>query len=256
MVMWRALYFRPTAIQADPSQSAEWNRGAYLIGGLGHCAACHAERNALGATEEPQALGGGLIPMQGWYAPSLTSQQEAGVAQWSLEAISTLLKTGTAKHASVLGPMAEVVYRSTQHLADADLRAMAVYLKGLPQQRSQSQPRETVQLPSAAVLARGSAIYDEQCASCHGKQGEGAAGAVPPLAGNRQLGMASANNVIRVVLAGGFAPATAGNPRPYGMPPFGQSLSDDDIAAVVSHLRSAFAAGAGGVSPLQVQRLR
>jgi mono/diheme cytochrome c family protein len=150
--------------------------------------------------------------------------------------------------------MAEVVSRSTQHLPDADLRAMAVYLKGLPQQAPQ--PREAVPQMPATVLARGSVLYDEQCATCHGKQGEGAPGAVPPLAGNRQLGMASANNVIRVVLAGGFPPATAGNPRPYGMPPFGQALSDDDIAAVVSHLRNAFAAGAAGVSPLEVQRLR
>jgi len=253
--VWRALYFRPAPFQPTTGQTAEWNRGAYLVEGLGHCAACHAARNVLGATSDEKGLGGGQIPMQGWYAPSLSSPQEAGVAQWPLPDVVALLQTGSAPQASVLGPMAEVVFRSTQHLSGSDLQAMAVYLQGLPQHTAPSRGA-SAQPAAEAFIARGAKIYDKQCAACHGAQGEGAPGAYPPLAGNRALSMPAHSNLVRVLLAGGFPPATAGNPRPYGMPPFAQSLSDEEAAAVLSFIRQTFGGGAAPVSPLDVQRLR
>ena len=130
--VWRALFFTPGTFAPGPVQSAEWNRGAYLVNGLGHCAACHTPRNALGASRQAQAFSGGLIPVQNWYAPALNVAAEAGVAHWPVEDVVALLKTGVAPQGSVTGPMAEVVFRSTQYLNDADAQAIAVYLRALP----------------------------------------------------------------------------------------------------------------------------
>ena len=129
LAVWRALYFRPARPVPDATRSAEWSRGAYLVEGLGHCNACHASRNALGATPGPLDLEGGLIPVQNWYAPSLTSPNEAGVAGWDTQSIVDLLKTGVATPGGTLvavaGPMGEVVSGGTQYLSEPDLRAMA-----------------------------------------------------------------------------------------------------------------------------------
>ena len=250
---WQRLFFSPGEFQPVAGQTDEWNRGAYLVRGLGHCAACHAERNAFGATKAPLALAGGMMPLQRWYAPSLAAASEAGVAEWATADVMALLKTGTSPHGSVLGPMAEVVYRSTQHLNDADLRAMAVYLKALPPMAA---PARRAEAADPAVLLQGRHLYELHCVSCHGEQGQGAAGAYPPLAGNRALTMASPANLVRVVVAGGYPPGTAGNPRPYGMPPFGHTLTDAEIAALLSYLRSAWGHAAAPVSPLDVLKLR
>ena len=113
---WRTLYFEEGEYKPDPNQSAEWNRGAYLVEGLGHCSMCHTAINALGGSSESQAFQGGLIPMQNWYAPSLTSNKEAGLGDWSLKDIADLLKTGVSARGAVYGPMADVVYNSLQYL--------------------------------------------------------------------------------------------------------------------------------------------
>lgn len=256
LATWRALYFAPAAFAPEAARGADWNRGAYLTRGLGHCSACHTQRNALGASDLGLALGGGLIPVQNWYAPSLRSPDEAGVADWTEAEVADLLRTGRSARGSVMGPMAEVVWRSTQHLSDADLRAMAVYLRALPQEaprvRAAAQPASA----AAAPASRGGRLYEQHCAQCHGAAGEGAAGLYPPLAGNRAVTMASAANLIRVVQGGGYLPATAGNPRPFGMPPFAHVLDEADTAAVVSFVRGAWGNDAAPVTPLEVLQLR
>jgi mono/diheme cytochrome c family protein len=204
--------------------------------------------------------------MQGWYAPSLTSSREAGVADWDTQHVIGLLRTGVSPRGSVMGPMADVVYRSTQYLAEDDLRAMAVYLKALPQSVESddegwlswftSGRKKDEPAGAREVRARGADIYERSCADCHGKNGEGAAQAYPPLAANRAVTMKIPTNLIRVVLSGGYLPATAGNPRPYGMPPFAHVLSDADIAAVVTYIRASWGNTAPAVSQLQVMRLR
>jgi mono/diheme cytochrome c family protein len=253
LAVWRALYFRPEAFEPERDRTAEWNRGAYLVRGLGHCIACHSTRNALGASEGRLELSGGLIPLQNWYAPSLASAAEASVADWDPAEIVALLKTGTYARGSVLGPMAEVVYRSTQHLDDADLRAVAVFLKTLPQSRDAA---PAVEPSPPGALALGGRIYADRCAACHGDQGQGAVGAYPPLAGNRKVSMTPATNVVRVIVDGGFPPTTQGNPRPYGMPPFGPSLSNAEIAAVVTYVRNSWGNAGGPVSELDVLHAR
>ena len=251
LAVWRALYFRPAAPEADATRSAEWNRGAYLVDGLGHCNACHASRNALGATASPLDLAGGLIPVQNWYAPSLASPLEAGVADWADTDVVALLKTGVSARGAVMGPMSEVVSGSTQHLSDPDLRAMAAYLKALP-------PSDATRAPESPAPADGpgAKLYDKHCAQCHGDQGEGAPGAYPALAGSRAVTMTSAANLVHVVLEGGFPPATAGNPRPYGMPPFATVLSNEDVAALLTHLRGSWGNRAAPVSAVDVGRFR
>jgi mono/diheme cytochrome c family protein len=253
LAVWRAMYFSPAGQAEDAAQSAEWKRGAYLVRGLGHCSACHTTRNMLGASSDMMDLSGGLIPMQNWYAPSLASPGEAGLHEWEPAQIVRLLKAGVADRGTVLGPMAEVVLHSTQHLSPADLRAMAVFLKALPRN-----PVEAAE-PRAAgtrLAERGAKVYEKQCAQCHGDKGDGVPGAYPPLAGNRAVTLPVTANLVQVVLGGGFPPATADNPRPFGMPPFATLLSDDDVAAVISHIRGAWGNKAGAVSEFDVSQQR
>jgi mono/diheme cytochrome c family protein len=254
LAVWRALFFRPGSHETDPSRTAEWNRGSYLVHGLGHCNACHGGRNVLGATTGRLELGGGLIPMQSWYAPSLLSPREAGVAGWGPSEVVALLKNGVAPKGSVLGPMAEVVYRSTQYLNDDDLQAMAVYLRELPQLRPPVD--EEIKKRDPDLMQRGSRLYDRHCAQCHGDRGEGAPGIYPALAGNRAVTMDAPANVVRIVVHGGYLPATAGNPRPFGMPPFSHQFDDNDVAAVLSYIRGSWGNNAAMVMPIDVLRYR
>jgi mono/diheme cytochrome c family protein len=255
LAAWRALYFKPEVFRPQPAQSAAWNRGAYLVEGLGHCSACHSARDPLGGSGD--TLSGGMIPVLGWYAPSLTSDGEAGLGEWHPEQIAALLKTGVSPRATVFGPMAEVVQQSLQYLDDADIGAMATYLKALPPAGAAPQPYTRDTAPQAmAVIDAGARLYQTHCIDCHGAAGDGQPPGYPPLAGNRALTMTEAVNPIRIVLNGGFAPGTAGNPRPYGMPPFSHVLNDQEVAQVVSYLRSAWGNNAPPVSGNDVNRYR
>lgn len=254
LAAWRALYFRPAVFHEQSGQSVAWNRGAYLVEGLGHCSACHATRNTLGASDD--TLSGGLIPILGWYAPSLTSDGEAGLGGWQPLHVTALLKTGVSPRATVFGPMAEVVQRSLQHLDDADIAAMATYLRALPATPSHSDYERDKSAAAQAFLAAGTKLYQDHCIDCHGAHGEGKAPAYPPLDGNRALTMGEAVNPVRIVLNGGFAPGTEGNPRPYGMPPFGHVLSDVEVAQVVSYLRGSWSNNAPPVSGIDVNKYR
>ena len=253
LAAWRALYFTPADAAADPRRSAEWNRGAYLVEGLGHCSACHSPRNALGATSAAHALEGGRIPQQGWYAPSLHAAHEAGLGAWSVPDIVQLLRVGVAPGASVSGPMAEVVSQSLQYLSTTDLQAMAVYLKALPQTGGAPEPAPVA---DAAVLARGGTIYAARCAQCHGDTGQGTPGLYPALAGNRAVALPQADNVVQMILRGGYQAQTAGNPRPLGMPPFQHLLDDGEVAAVASFVRASWGHVSPPVSALEVQRVK
>lgn len=250
---WRLMYFTPGAFQADKSQSAAWNRGAYLVRGLGHCNACHTTRNAFGAQADMMDLSGGVIPMQNWYAPSLASKGEAGVGDWELAHTERLLLSGVAPRGTVLGPMAEVVLQSTQYLTPEDARAIAVFMKALPQRTG-----EPVAAPalSVRVAERGAKVYADRCAQCHGEKGEGVPNAYPALAGNRAVNLPVTANLVQIVLGGGFPPATAGNARPFGMPPYATTLGDEDVAAVISHIRMSWGNRSGAVSELEVSKQR
>lgn len=261
LAVWRSLYFEPAmalpqpAPALAPARTTEWNRGAYLVRGLGHCAACHATRDVLAGVSSGAEFTGGLMNEQGWYAPSLHDHREGGVADWHEDDVVRLLQTGVARDvsASVMGPMAEVVFHSTQHLTETDLRAMAVYLQHLEPSESARSAREEARPWDRAL---GQRLYETHCIDCHGAAGEGARNAYPPLAGNRAVTMASHVNPVQAILSGGFTPATAGHPQPFGMPPYRTLLTDAEIAAVASYIRQSWGNQAGAVSALDVQRVR
>ncbi len=255
---WRALYFRPAeTVTAAPVD--ELQRGAYLVNGLAHCSACHVPRNALGGSSNMLSLAGGLMSAQGWYAPSLLDPAEGGVQEREVAEIVALFQTGRSGTHIVTGPMAEVVQHSTQHWESSDLRAMAAHLKALPVARSRVQA--TTEARSDKALTQGAKIYEQQCAQCHGAQGQGIRGndgawAYPALAGNSTVLQGVPANLVQAVLYGGFGPSTAGHPRPFGMPPFVLDLNGQDIADLLTYVRSAWGNDAPAVSVLDVQQLR
>ncbi|MEO8132805.1 MAG: cytochrome c [Betaproteobacteria bacterium] len=258
MVGWRTLYFNEGGYKDDPKQSKEWNRGAYLVEGLGHCNACHSSRNMLGAVKDSGDVSGGLIPVQNWYAPSLTSNRETGLGQWDVKEIVDLLRTGVSARGAVYGPMAAVVQHSLQDTLLTDLTAMAVYLKS----RAQNAPApevtqvEPTTAQTEALMTTGGKLYERNCRDCHQADGTGVSRIYPPLANNQSILMQFPINAIRMVLNGGFPPSTEGNPRPYGMPPFFQDLNDDEVAAVVTYIRRSWGNVAASVSPAEVVKAR
>jgi mono/diheme cytochrome c family protein len=274
LAVWRVLFFdkgssdtiNSVAPRADfmPASGQngfknELTRGRYIVQGLAHCSACHAQRNALGAASSDGLLSGALMPMQDWYAPSLHAKEEAGVQHWQREQVVALLKNGITHNASVLGPMAEVVAKSTQHWREEDLNATAAYLQSLAV-RPAPQKREA-QI-AAKSLQQGAALYTQHCATCHGDNGQGLQEndasarqgkvSIPALAGNRAVSLSSSANLVRIILAGGYAPSTSDNPRPYGMPPFVHVLTDEDIAHVTTYIRASWGNAAAAVSASQV----
>jgi mono/diheme cytochrome c family protein len=254
LIGWRALFFRPAVFEIKPEQSAEWNRGAYLVQGLAHCSACHEARNALGGTSARDNPAGGLV--LDWYAPVLSAASEAGMQDWPQQDIVDLLASGKSARGSAMGPMAEVVYESLQHASSEDLRAMAAYLKSVPLTATpepEKMPRVLARdLPRA--MDDGRKIYADRCAQCHGDNGEGRAPAAPALAANRALTMDNAINPIRIVLFGGYTPGTPGNPRPFGMPPFSAALSKQEVADVLTYVRQSWGNQARPVTAVEVER--
>ena len=276
LAAWRVLFFSPSdapiapisiAFSADSIRSRGQNdaekaaidRGRYIVNGLAHCSACHAQRNALGATDSDGLLSGALMPMQDWYAPSLHAREEAGVQHWPREQLVAFLQHGVTSQASALGPMAEVVAKSTQYWRDEDLQATAAYLQSLALRPVPSRPAASV---SPQSLTRGAALYTQHCATCHGDNGQGLQESdslqsqgkvqIPALAGNRAVSLSSSANLVRIILAGGYAPSTAGNPHPYGMPPFVHVLGDEEIAAVATYIRASWGNAAPAVSGSEV----
>ncbi len=252
LALWRALFFSPgpvdNGLPADASD--ELRRGAYLVNGLGHCSACHASRNALGGSSSlVDSAAGSTVPGLRWQAPSLTDPAAIAMGQRQTSELVQLLKTGLSDRAAVMGPMAEVVADSTQHLSNTDLHAMVAYLQRLSPPSPAAKPRPLPARP-AEQLGRGRQLYTDHCLACHGDQGQGAPGAYPALRGNPIVTLADPGNLVQAITGGGFAPATAGNPRPYGMPGF--DLPHEDLAALATWLRASWGHDAPPVSAVQV----
>jgi mono/diheme cytochrome c family protein len=154
--------------------------------------------------------------------------------------------------------MAEVTFNSLQFMSDEDIRAMAVYLKTLP--ADQGPASDPAEAPARAdvnqAFSEGRRIYTARCATCHGAEGRGKTPHYPPLARNQSIGMGSAVNPIRMVLNGGYPPGTRRNPMPYGMPPFAQEMNDNEIAAVVTFIRTAWGNRGAAVTAREVNQLR
>ena len=247
MMVWNELFFRAGTFKPNPAQSPSWNRGAYLVEGLGHCSSCHSPRDAMGGIENAKAFTGATI--DGWFALNLTSNLHTGLGDWSADDIATYLKTGSAKgKTTTLGPMAEVVRNSLSYLTDRDLRAMAEYLKSIP---ANSSLRSGAPAPDP-TRQHGATLYLEYCGGCHQAKGRGIPGVFPPLAGNGVVLAPDAANVLKVVL-GGVPPRGGYIP----MPAFAPTLTDTDIADIVNYVRTSWGNGAApNVTALMASRMR
>ena len=230
MALWRELYFKEGEFKPDPARSTSWNRGAYLVEGLGHCSGCHSPRNVAGGIEKSRTLGGAAV--DGWFAPDLTTDIATGLGAWTVDDIAAYLKTGVARgRTTAFGPMAEVVQNSLAYLTDSDVRAMAEYLKALP---PDSALRTGRPLPTPA-RAEGAALYMGYCSSCHQATGAGIAGVFSPLAGNAAVTAPDPGNLLQAMLLG--LPAEF---RHGAMPSFAAQLNDEQIAAIANYVRASW----------------
>jgi nicotinate dehydrogenase subunit B len=242
---WNALFHHPDAFQPDVTKSKTWNRGAYLVEGLGHCAACHSPRNAFGAEKQGAYLAGGTA--EGWEAPPLTSLSSAPIP-WSEDELFAYLRSGESRfHGVAAGPMAPVVKELTA-LPDQDIRAMAVYLASFnegildspAQQALASQLETATGTRTMAAASAGARLYQGACAVCHEVGGAPLFGSRPSLALNSNLHSTMPDNLIQVILHGITAPVSS---QLGYMPAFGDSLSDGQMAELVAYLRGQFAPG-------------
>jgi mono/diheme cytochrome c family protein len=244
--------------QSDAAKSKEWNRGAYLVEGLAHCSACHSPRNLLGAESSSDALTGGVYTdrvagdtQRPWSAPNLTSVSH-GLGAWSVDEIAAYLKTGKNSRVVSFGPMNDVIMKSTRYLTDADVRAMAIYLKSLPANEGDlGSPAQ------ADVLSAGSTLYDVHCGTCHLPTGMGGDDSGPPVAGNLVVQASDPASLINVILYGPELPDPPPPTREWQhMDAFGEKLTDEEVAALASYLRSAWNNKGGAVTAAQVAKQR
>jgi len=247
---WNLLFFHAPALPQPASQTAEIQRGQYLVTGPGHCSACHTSRDPFGA-ETADFLQGGQLGA--WYAPNLTNAPVVGLGNWSADDITQYLKTGSNQYAVSSGPMTEAVENSTQHLTDADLHAIAAYLKALP---AQGAGHAQVAAADAETLSTGKRVYESQCNACHVSNGEGVRRMIPAFAGSAVVNGNDPESLIRTVLLGEDGPMTAGNPTGAGMPAFDWRLSDEDLAAALTYMRQSWGNHAAPVSADAVRQER
>jgi nicotinate dehydrogenase subunit B len=245
MAGWNALYLRKGEVQTQPQQSAQWNRGQYLVNGLGHCAACHSPRDLLGAEKGGTSfLAGGTV--DGWEAPALNSLSKAPTP-WTEDQLFNYLSSGYSDaHGVAAGPMGPVVSELAK-LPKSDVRAMAVYLAALNEPASGSAdvgPATATRLAekssvSPQSLSNGQRVFEGSCQGCHADGlGPKLFGVSPSLATNTNVHSALPDNLIKVIQQGIDKPATAD--LGY-MPGFKDSLSDTQISDLAAYLRSRFA---------------
>lgn len=254
MGMWNGLYFDAGVYKIDPKQSAQWNRGAYLVEGTGHCGACHTDKNFAGSADQDHPLRGGFA--EHVYAPSLVGNRRDGLGNWSVDDIVEYLGTGSNAKSSAAGPMGEVVKNSTQYLSKSDLRAIAVYLKSLPANDKNDNGDNSRIASSDSRMQRGAALYLDNCEACHMRGGVGQPHVFPPLKDSSAVQAAKPDTMIQVVLEGATTPATHSKPTGLQMPSFSRKLDDDDVAAVVTYIRNAWGNRASSVSADDVGDLR
>jgi len=250
MAAWNFLYFKQADFKPTLDKSAEWNRGAYLVTGAGHCGACHTAKSLLGADRAAALTGDSL---QGWFAPEITGAKSRGVGDWSVGDVVTYLKTGWSAHGVASGPMSDVVERSTSEMNDGDLKAIAVYLKDQPAAKEPPLPSVARDDPA---MRTGAVLYQNNCVGCHGWEGKGEKLIFPPLAGNAVLVQPSAESLIRVVLAGAQAVATKAAPTEPSMPSFAWKLNDRQLADLLTYIRNSWGNQAGAVSEKDVAKTR
>ncbi len=254
LAVWNKMYFDEGMFVGDSKKSPQWNRGAYLVRGLGHCGACHTKKNFAGAVKTDQALHGGMG--ENAFAPSLAGDVRDGLGAWTVADIAEYLKTGSNEKSSAAGPMSEVVHDSTQYLNDADLTAIATYLKDVPRSGSKSDNDSDHDNADKNQMSQGAAVYADDCTGCHLDGGQGMAHVFPPLKGSAAIQASKPDTVLRVILGGAAIPATEAKPTAFKMPNFHDKLDNAQVAAVATYIRNAWGNRASSVSAGDVADMR
>lgn len=255
---WNLVFLQSRPFEPDAGKDAVWNRGAYLVQGLGHCGACHTPRG-LGFQEVAMSDKGGNgekflsgAQVENWNAVNLRNL-------WTVSDMVRLLKTGQNRFATVSGSMTDVISHSTQHVSDADLTAMAIYMKSLPSDRTgqPESPEEVIAavVPDTTYTTAGGLGYAQFCTDCHRPNGEGVPGVFPAFGGNHTISADDPSTLIHITLTGGETAVTAAHPRGFTMPGFAQ-LGDAEIAEILTFVRQNFGNGAPAVSPERVAAAR
>ncbi|WP_394042523.1 c-type cytochrome [Roseixanthobacter liquoris] len=257
LAFWNVVFHKDQPFLVDTSKDETWNRGAYLVQGLGHCGACHTPRG-IGFQEVvlsdkdgdgERFLTGSKV--EGWNAINLRNL-------WTVADTVELLKTGQNHHATVSGSMTEVIHNSTQHFTHTDLVAIATYLKALPSEHPYegNPPQEPLEgVPSAMFTTRGGLAYAQFCADCHRLNGGGVAGIFPPLVGNPTIEAKDPSTLVHITLTGWATAETTTHKRVFTMPGFAR-LGDDEIAEILSFVRSNWGANAPAVTNALVKTAR
>ena len=272
IAVWNAFYLKKGEYAADPKKSASWNRGAYLVQGLGHCGECHTPRGVAGQMKAGseqngrQYLAGATL--DNWHASPLTGDLDTGLHAWSKDEIVELLKTGRTARVAAIGVMSQVVGKSTQYLTDPDLMAIAEYLKSLPPSnyegpgnadsamQASDASAATRMLRAGDTGMRGSRVYLDNCNACHRSDGSGAIRTFPNLVKNEAVNAKDPISLIHIVLAGSSMPSTQTAPSAFAMPDFGWRLSDEEVADVLSFVRGSWGNHAAVVNRNEVGHVR
>jgi mono/diheme cytochrome c family protein len=248
--IWNALYLHKGQYVPDPAKSAQWNRGAYLVKGPGHCDDCHTPKNFLYANRESLALSGNLV--ENWWAADLTADDREGLGAWRAADIVEYLKTGRNRHVMAGGSMVEIITASTSQMHDDDLAAIAAYLKDLPPMMEQDE----LVPPSPSTMKAGRAQFRKHCQDCHNFDGTGVPRRFPTLAGSATVQARDPTTIVRIILEGQDPPAISARPDDEPMPAFVQKMKDGEIADVATYMRNSWGNRAPAVSIQQVQDLR
>ncbi|HEY5048465.1 MAG TPA: cytochrome c [Rhizomicrobium sp.] len=247
---WNWLYLKHGPIAVPAHASPQWVRGAYIVQGLGHCGACHTPKTIFQGDKYDDALQGDAL--DNWFAPDLNGDHRQGLGSWSAADIVEFLKTGRNARSSASGSMSLVIVHSTSKMSDADLKAIAAYLKSLPAAKSEPAPAH----PAAVLMAQGRAVYVDECSACHKMDGAGVARFFPPLRGNTNVQQTNPTTLLHYILTGAQTATTSAKPTPFSMPTYAWKLNNDELAAVATYIRNSWGNVAPAVSRDQVGDLR
>ena len=260
MTIWSFLFNSDRRFEPNTAQTAEWNRGAYLVEGLAHCGECHTPRNLMQALDNRQKFAGAVA--SGWRAYNITPDRQSGIGAWSNDELAQFLSTGHAHGRGIAaGPMGEAIELSLRHLTAGDIKAIVTYLRTVPEIATPDLPAPKTTLapdaPKQGVIASadplGKHIFEGACASCHDWSGKGALTPYATLTGNRSINDPKATNVAQIVIAGTAQQTPHG---PVFMPAFGHAYSDTEIAAVANYVTARFGARPSALTAADVAELR
>lgn len=256
IALWNMLFLDDERFEPDAEQSEQWNRGAYLVEGPGHCGECHTPRNFMQAKKGSEALGGATI--QGWAAWNITGDEQSGIGGWPDEALASYMATGVAPGYGVAGgPMAEVVNHSLRHLTPEDIQAMVIYLKSVPGQPAEVKRPEPKALanepPAESRHPLGQKLFADACASCHQWDGSGRQSDYASLRGLRTVNDPNGLNLVQVILKGDALHGPSGH---HLMPAFSRHFNDREVSALSNFMLSHFGSQAGDLKPETIAERR